>query len=142
MTKNTTDTNQACKVKRSSLNKSDEDVKLEPIGNQASEDELDTFMKQLGFFWDSYQSNWRNDGRKQFGIDYDDSISMQLAKQLLAHIRAEKLKLLAEVRERVIEDNYYQPDNPASDLVGHNRLVRDELRFEQRTALAKLEAEL
>ena len=62
--------------------------------NQASEDELDTFMEQLGFSWDSYQSNWRNDGRKQFNRDYDDSISMDLAKQLSAHLRTEKLKLL------------------------------------------------
>jgi hypothetical protein len=73
------------------------------MSNQASEDELGTFMEQLGFFWDSYQSNWRNDGRKQFSRDYDDLISMELAKQLLAHIRTEKLKLLAEVRERVID---------------------------------------
>ena len=68
-----------------------------PEFNQASEDELDTFMKQLGFFWDSYQSDWRNNGRKQFSRDYDDSISMDLAKQLLAHLRTEKLKLLDEV---------------------------------------------
>lgn len=64
--------------------------------NQASEDKLDTFMEQLGFLWDSYQSNWRNDGRKQFDRDYDDSISMDLARQLLALIRTEKLKLLDE----------------------------------------------
>lgn len=32
-----TDTNQASEVKRSSLNKSDIDVKLEPMSNQASE---------------------------------------------------------------------------------------------------------
>jgi len=41
-----------------------------------ADDELDNFMAELGFFWDSYQSDWRNDGRKQFDRDFDDSISM------------------------------------------------------------------
>ena len=57
-------------------------------------------------------------------------------------IRTEKLKLLAEVRERVVGEDDYQPGNPAPDLVEHNQLVRDGLRFEQRIALTKLEAEL
>lgn len=57
-------------------------------------------------------------------------------------IRTEKLKLLAEVRGRVVGENDYQPGNPAPDLVEHNQLVRDGLRFEQRVELNKLEAEL
>lgn len=62
--------------------------------------------------------------------------------KILSLIRTEKLKLLAEVRERVVGENDSQPGNPAPDLVEHNRLVRDGLRFEQRIALTKLEAEL
>jgi len=57
-------------------------------------------------------------------------------------IRTEKLKLLAEVSERVVGENDYQPGNPAPGLVEHNQLVRDGLRFEQRVELNKLEAEL
>ena len=122
--------------------------------NQASEDELDTFMEQLGFLWDSYQSNWRNDGREQFDRDYDDSISMDLAKQLLAHLRTEKLKLLAEVRERVVGEvvtetwyNKYliEPGNEYErKFLIEEAPVRyqNKLKKEQLTKLTKLEAEL
>jgi len=41
-----------------------------------------------------------------------------------------------------VGENDYQPGNPAPDLVEHNQLVRDGLRFEQRVELTKLEAEL
>lgn len=49
-------------------------------------------------------------------------------------IRTEKLKLLAEVRERVVGEN--QPD------IGDSSHERNILRNEQRAALNKLEAEL
>ena len=111
--------------------------------NQASEKELDTFMEQLGFFWDSFQSDWRNNGRKQFSRDYDDSISMELAKQLLAHLLTEKLKLLDEVRERVIGENdrgtITDPDSPSyGEPYESTTADKEELRAE----LTKLEAEL
>ena len=118
--------------------------------NQASEKELDTFMEQLGFFWDSYQSDWRNNGRKQFSRDYDDSISMDLAEQLLAHIRTEKLKLLAAVRERVVGTK----DLKLSDIYGNDwrnnygytevqvRDAANHLQRKQLNSLTKLEAEL
>lgn len=107
--------------------------------NQASEDELDAFMEQLGFFWDSYQSDWRNDGRKQFSRDYDDSISMDLAKQLLAHLRTEKLKLLAEVRERVVGEGLPLPDEV---MARTGTLLYNKIKFEEREVLTQLEAEL
>ena len=74
--------------------------------------------------------------------DIPDKQRSTIVKNLSKLIRTEKLKLLAEVRERVVGESDYQPGNPAPDLVEHNQLVRDGLRFEQRTALTKLEAEL
>jgi len=62
-------------------------------------------------------------------------------KDALAHIRTEKLKLLAEVRERVVgedEDrNHRYNENWKVEVDAQNYL-----RKEQRTALTKLEAEL
>ena len=74
--------------------------------------------------------------------DIPDKQRSTIVKNLSKLIRNEKLKLLAEVRERVVGEDDYQPGNPAPDLVEHNQLVRDGLRFEQRIALTKLEAEL
>lgn len=95
--------------------------------NQASEDELRaeilTEFKQV---------------HKLAPADYTENCT----NVVMSIIRTEKLKLLAEVRERVVGENDSQPGNPAPDLVEHNRLVRDGLRFEQRIALNKLEAEL
>lgn len=99
--------------------------------NQASVDELDTVLKQ--------HREWMR------GIRTDRLIGTshtETKAAIQAIIRTEKLKLLAEVRERVIGESDYQPGNPAPDLVEHNRLVRDGLRFEQRAELTKLEAEL
>ena len=92
--------------------------------NQASEDVVDSILSTLGIVD-------RKSGNRPGQI--------QVVKQI---IRTEKLKLLAEVRERVVGENDYQPGNPAPDLVEHNQLVRDGLRFEQRVELNKLEAEL
>lgn len=92
--------------------------------NQASEDIVDSILSTLGIVD-------RKSGNRPGQIE--------VVKQI---IRTEKLKLLAEVRERVVGENDYQPGNPAPDLVEHNQLVRDGLRFEQRVELTKLEAEL
>ena len=95
--------------------------------NQASEDELRaavlTEFKQV---------------HKLAPDDYTENCT----KVVMSIIRTEKLKLLAEVRERVVGKNDSLPGYPAPDLVEHNRLVRDGLRHEQRVQLTKLEAEL
>ena len=98
--------------------------------NQASEDEL---REQLADKLEWYSRYRERDQDDDMDRAFDD---------ILALIRAEKLKLLAEVSERVVGENDYQPGNPAPDLVEHNQLVRDGLRFEQRVELNKLEAEL
>ena len=98
--------------------------------NQASEDEL---REQLADKLEWYSRYRERDQDDDMDRAFDD---------ILALIRTEKLKLLAEVSERVVGENDYQPGNPAPDLVEHNQLVRDGLRFEQRVELNKLEAEL
>ena len=98
--------------------------------NQASEDELREQLADKLEWYSRYRERGQDDDMDRA---FDD---------ILALIRHEKLKLLAEVRERVVGENDYQPGNPAPDLVEHNQLVRDGLRFEQRVELNKLEAEL
>jgi len=99
--------------------------------NQASEDTLNlrAWLKGNGWLW-----------HESHVVTPDCLDEMQDAIQSI--IRTEKLELLAEVSERVVGENDYQPGNPAPDLVEHNQLVRDGLRFEQRVELNKLEAEL
>ncbi len=104
--------------------------------NQASEDKLKAIIE------------WYVDRTavlaKQDGTSFNNKhlLKLDMGTAIEDLIRTEKLKLLAEVRERVIGKSDYQPGNPAPDLVEHNQLVRDGLRFEQREALTKLEAEL
>ena len=98
--------------------------------NQASEDELREQLADKLEWYSRYRERGQDD-------DMDRAFD-----GILALIRHEKLKLLAEVSERVVGENDYQPGNPAPDLVEHNQLVRDGLRFEQRVELTKLEAEL
>ena len=110
--------------------------------NQASEDEL---MRQLGFRYEPSECGYyihKFVKNPENPSSLNSVLVPEVAKQIQDLIRTEKLKLLAEVRERVVGKSDYQPGNPAPDLVEHNRLVRDGLRFEQRTALNKLEAEL
>ena len=101
--------------------------------NQDSEDELQRYHLSGCAKYETLRGIYPND-RRLTGNPCSCGIETIL--------RAEKLKLLAEVRERVVGESDYQPGNPAPDLVEHNRLVRDGLRFEQRAALTKLEAEL
>ena len=66
----------------------------------------------------------------------------------LAIIRTEKLKLLAEVRERVVGENQHSEHKEWDCPCGATHSFTEEwhatnrLRDEQRTALTKLEAEL
>ena len=64
-------------------------------------DGLDNFMHELGFLWDGFQGDWRNDGREQYGRDYDDSISMDLAKQLLADRKKHELQVRLDELEHL-----------------------------------------
>ena len=69
------------------------------------DEELRAFMSILGFWWDGFQSEWRNNGRKQFDRDYDDSMNMDLAKRLKAH--SEKATLEARIDElKSLEHDY------------------------------------
>ena len=102
--------------------------------NQTSEDRLSEIFRNLSVLRPSPKSQTE---LAEYNRTTDDART-----SIQALIRTEKLKLLAEVRERVVGEDDYQPGNPAPDLVEHNRLVRDGLRFEQRVELNKLEAEL
>jgi len=103
--------------------------------NQASEDELRESIDTLLERWRGILTH-KGDGN---GDEYYQS---EVIDDIQEIIRTEKLKLLTEVRERVVGGNDYQPGNLNPDLVEHNRLVRDGLRHEQRIQLNKLEAEL
>ena len=120
--------------------------------NQASEDELQIELEHL------YKCIWYDiaDGsdRKELWIKEIGVVVRRL-------IRTEKLKLLAEVRERVVgeDEKLVIPDYPKTDDEGEPLYskraakegrkqvtaryhTRKELRNDQRTELTKLEAEL
>ena len=111
--------------------------------NQASEDELARKAILKILHQTESCTGCKDHYKKPHKCDMDLAAPrcVKRVKKLEALIRTEKLKLLAEVRERVIGKSDYQPGNPAPDLVEHNRLVRDGLRFEQLIALNKLETE-
>ena len=98
--------------------------------NQASEDELRQSLATL-FYDDSYE----------YMLSRPDLFDVGAIDAAVDLIRTEKLKLLAEVRERVVgEDEDTQKWEDPID-----RQVADEcnqLRAEMRTILTKLEAEL
>ncbi len=89
---------------------------------------------------------------KQDGTSFNNKhlLKLDMATAIETIIRTEKLKLLAEVRKRVVgeKDKYndtYEPDAKRREYkVWQNRVYvsRNELRNEQQTELAKLEAEL
>ncbi len=95
--------------------------------NQASEDVVDSILSTLGIVD-------RKSGNRPGQI--------QVVKQI---IRTEKLKLLAEVRERVVgEDKPLQGKYRASGLMSYDMTnhYENSLRAEQRAVLTKLEADL
>lgn len=71
-----------------------------------------------------------------------------VVNDVISLIRTEKLKLLAEVRERVVGDKeYYHEHYPfvrtnEQHIEVKEKIARDDLRAEQRELLTKLEAEL
>jgi hypothetical protein len=95
--------------------------------NQASEDVVDSILSTLGIVD-------RKSGNRPGQI--------QVVKQI---IRTEKLKLLAEVRQRVVgEDEPLQGKYRASGLMSYDMTnhYENSLRAEQRAVLTQLEAEL
>lgn len=123
--------------------------------NQASEDELENIFSELCAYM------YGNDmgSMTEYRIPRFRLQKAKTATQAL--IRTEKLKLLAEVRERVVgeDEKLVIPDYPKTDDEGEPLYskraakegrkqvtaryhTRKELRNDQRTELAKLEAEL
>ena len=92
------------------------------MGNQASEDEL---KKRIG---NLHAYNYEGDD-VTVKVMVDEDILESIAEFVEALIRTEKLKLLAEVRERVVER--YEDEGDADFIT--------EAQYEQ---LTKLEAEL
>ena len=108
-----------------------------PEFNQASEGELRTLDEILSqaFTDGSSDTMWQNDKHVE--------IFATAKKELETLIRTEKLKLLAEVRERVVgEDERYARVKDGIRIVGQSEKPRNELRAEQRIELNRLEAEL
>ena len=75
------------------------------------------------------------------------AIPSEIQLNIEAIVRNEKLKLLAEVRERVVDiknDLYFKNKIPQTlpEYMDDVVKVREQLRAEQRTVLNKLEAEL
>ena len=99
--------------------------------NQASEDELYNIIRTLAY--DAMESGVDN---SKHGYIYNaiDELLPTAKAAIQSAIRTEKLKLLAEVRERVVGED--QPD------IGDSSHERNILRREEREALTKLEAEL
>ena len=104
--------------------------------NQASEDELRDELYDLAFLTGADSET----GERTLAF-----IASELAEYVQALIRTEKLKLLAEVRERVVGEDEEQPDFQRLPQVYDTvdlLLERNKLRDDQRVKLSKLEAEL
>ena len=102
--------------------------------NQASEEELELIVARISAGIGGF-------GKLTSGTRYD-GISEEAGIELLkAYIRTEKLKLLAEVRERVIgeDEDTRKWEDPIDRQVASEC---NQLRAEQRARLTKLEAEL
>jgi hypothetical protein len=96
--------------------------------NQASEDELREQLADKLEWYSRYRERGQDDDMDRA---FDD---------ILALIRTEKLKLLAEVRERVVGEDK-KPTGSMTGLITTDT-ARNELRAEMRNELTKLEAEL
>ena len=97
------------------------------MSNQASEDIL-TYGVDRGIPGGDFATLSIKKGSTLFTFTGDEAVA------IIDVIRTEKLKLLAEVRERVVGED--QPD------IGDSSHERNILRREEREALNKLEAEL
>ena len=80
--------------------------------NTSTDERPDKLMKSLGFWWDPLQYEYRNNGRKQFDRDYDDIISLDLAKQLTSYIKQRELALLEKVKNTLPTIEDYDDTDP------------------------------
>lgn len=102
--------------------------------SQASEDELSL---EIDYYIDDIRYN--NE------VPFDERL--ESAKKSIKHlVRTEKLKLLAEIRERVVgedvELNSFEMPVHEAEFVITSVTQQNHLRADQRTELTKLEAEL
>ena len=95
--------------------------------NQASEDELREQLADKLEWYSRYRERGQDD-------DMDRAFD-----GILALIRTEKLKLLDEVRERVVGKNEPEFNTPKPEI---GNMARNRLREAQADLLTKLEAEL
>ena len=123
--------------------------------NQAGEDELNKTVERLlrfncpsgcdgnGSYPEMGSDGEWEQGQCQWCFEY----GMPARDAIQSLIRTEKLKLLAEVRERVVgakNDLYFKNKIPQTlhEYMDDVVKVREQLREDQRVELAKLEAEL
>lgn len=99
-----------------------------PDTNQASEDELKQYFATL-FYDDNYE----------YMLSKPELFDVGAIDAAVDLIRTEKLKLLAEVRERVVGENEPEFYTQKPEL---DNMVRNRLREAQTDLLTKLEAEL
>ena len=105
--------------------------------NQASEDKLDKILYIA-------KVNWKTSPDEMF----DKGVEINAKTAVKDLIRTEKLKLLAEVRERVVGEDETRipadggPFTNTTDKPNHYITLRNANRADQRAALTKLEAEL
>ena len=106
------------------------------MSNQASEDEIRESI-------DTLLERWRNILTYKGDGNGDEYYQSDVTDDIQEIIRTEKLKLLAEVRERVIGENetatITDPDNPFYGEPYESTMAD---KNELREVLAKLEAEL
>jgi len=102
--------------------------------NQASEDELTKQIKSITQAMFVTLREW------QAGVPIDwHSAKVKGRADLLALIRTEKLKLLAEVRERVVGEDLPLPEEIMAQT---GTRLYNKIKSEERETLTKMEAEL
>lgn len=123
------------------------------MGNQASEDELKVLLESNGWKFYEELNGFRKESKytiPMFSTDqqtnYDELSAgnyYELKQVIQSAIRTEKLKLLAEVRERVVGVDYIFQDDAFPTVEEQVRQASLNRMLErQRTKLTKLEAEL
>ena len=117
--------------------------------NQASENELRNIISlKMAAAYRVDECGYPSDAEERAYVasgEADREYQDMLIKRTLSLIRTEKLKLLAEVRERVVgEDELYATDEAGWGELASNRekMHANKVKSEQRVELTKLEAEL
>ena len=100
------------------------------MSNQASKDELEQHLLNDKSF--QHILKFAPESQREL-------MTFELARYINTLIRTEKLKLLDEVRERVIGENEPEFNTPKPEI---GNMARNRLREAQADLLTKLEAEL